>query len=170
MVINRALREAEAEDYPQSNPSGSLAEVDSDERSLTCFPIGLLMFPAGPAPAVVQTESAKAERVLPKTSDVSAPIILWLLALLLFGFGDTLTSIMVFGRGGYEANPLMAGLVSTFGGGIVTFVIIKTVVVIALAVISFVFLPKHGWVVPTLLCAMGAYLVVHNSIWLVIGG
>jgi hypothetical protein len=87
---------------------------------------------------------------------------LWGLAILLFGFGDTLLSTMVFSQGGYEANPLMGGLVSMFGGSIVAFVIIKTVIMGILALISFKVFRNHGWLIPAILIAVGGFLCFSN--------
>ncbi len=87
---------------------------------------------------------------------------LWGLAILLFGFGDTLLSTMVFSSGGYEANPLMGGLVSMFGGSIVAFVIIKTVIMGILALISFKVFKKQGWLIPSILIAVGGFLCFSN--------
>jgi hypothetical protein len=87
---------------------------------------------------------------------------LWALAILLFGFGDTLLSTMVFSKGGYEANPLMGGLVSMFGGSIVAFVIIKTVIMGILALISFKVFKNQGWLIPAILIVVGIFLVLSN--------
>lgn len=87
---------------------------------------------------------------------------LWGLAILLFGFGDTLLSTMVFAKGGYEANPLMGGLVSFFGGSIVAFVIIKTIIMGVLALISFKVFKNQGWLIPSILIVVGAFLVLSN--------
>ena len=87
---------------------------------------------------------------------------LWIPAIALFGFGDTLLSTMVFTKGGYEANPLMGSLISMFGGSLVAFVMIKTVILIALAVISFKMFKHHGWLIPSILCVVGTFLVFSN--------
>ncbi len=87
---------------------------------------------------------------------------LWGLAILLFGFGDTLLSTMVFAKGGFEANPLMGGLVSFFGGSIVAFVIIKTIIMGLLALISFKVFKHQGWLIPSILIVVGAFLVISN--------
>lgn len=87
---------------------------------------------------------------------------LWGLAILLFGFGDTLLSTMVFSRGGFEANPLMGGLVSLFGGSIIAFVIVKTAIMGILALISFKVFRNHGWLIPSILIAVGGFLCFSN--------
>ena len=56
----------------------------------------------------------------------------------------------------------MASLVSMFGGSIVAFVLVKTVILAALAFISFKMVKKHGWLIPGMLCAVGGYLVFSN--------
>lgn len=92
---------------------------------------------------------------------------LWFPAIALFGFGDTLTSTMVFAKGGFEANPLMGGLVSLFGGNIIAFVLVKTLILAVLALVSFKMVKSHGWIIPGALSLVGAYLVFSNLMALV---
>ena len=87
---------------------------------------------------------------------------LWILAIGLFGFGDTITSVMVFSKGGYEANPMMAQIVSMLGGSIGAFVAVKTAILVGLAFLSFKMFKKQGWVIPAILSAVGGYLVASN--------
>lgn len=88
--------------------------------------------------------------------------ILWILAILLFGFGDTLLSTMVFAKGGHEINPLMVFTVRMFGGNLFAFVMIKAIILIVLAFISFKVSRKQGLLIPSVLCFVGIFLVFSN--------
>ena len=48
------------------------------------------------------------------------------------------------------------------GGGMMGFVAIKAVIMVSLVLLSWFWLKKHSWVVPTALSIVGGYLVVHN--------
>ena len=58
--------------------------------------------------------------------DERLQLALWFLAILSFGFGDTLTSLMLFQSGGEEANPLLAGVLKMVGPTVWGFLLIKT--------------------------------------------
>lgn len=89
----------------------------------------------------------------------------WVLGLLLFGFGDTFTSIMVFARGGIEANPLFAFLMRMVGNNILSFVLVKTGLLTLLVFLTYIGLPlKSRGVVPLLLIAAGTFLTVRNTL------
>lgn len=118
-----------------------------------------------------QAPSAKPKPVVRKMPEestgssnraTSAGMLLWIPAILLFGFGDVLTSVMVFSRGGYESNKLLLMLVGHVGGGIWAFLVLKVVVLSVLAYLSFTRMHKTGWLIPLVLSAAGAYLVVNN--------
>ena len=49
------------------------------------------------------------------SADVS--LLFWILALLFFGLGDTISSFLVFSQGGTELNPIMRWSISLPGGG-----------------------------------------------------
>lgn len=119
------------------------------------------------SPPRVQSQPAHIERPAHWWSIISLsdiPLTLWIAAILLFGFGDSLTSVLAFSVGAYEANPLMVGLVQVFGGSLWAFVAVKTMVLLALFFLSYYALPGHGWLVPTLLSVIGTYLVLSNLI------
>jgi hypothetical protein len=92
---------------------------------------------------------------------------LWMPALLFFGFGDTLTSHLVFAAGGTEANPFLSALMHPFGGGTIGFVLAKTAILVALVLLSCFGLKKQGWIIPAVLSVVGGYLVGHNILSLI---
>jgi hypothetical protein len=98
----------------------------------------------------------------PKSKDVS--VALWVAAIVLFGFADSLVSYLVFAAGGREANPFMVLVASA--GGIWGFVIIKTVILIGLIFLSALCFGKQQWIVPTILSLLGVFLLVHNLVTL----
>ncbi len=104
-----------------------------------------------------------AEQTVPSRAGIKQadiPVGLWVAAILIFGLGDSLTSALAFRTGGYEGNSLIGLL----GGSLWAFVVVKTGVLAGLFFLSYYMLPRHGWLVPALLCAVGLYLVVSNLI------
>jgi len=114
-------------------------------------------------------EEPEKRGVWEKLEDI--PAALWVPAIVLFGFGDTLTSQLVFAAGGKEANPVM-GAITAFPGGIWGFAFVKTIILVSLIFLSATFFGRQQWIVPTNLCFVGAYLVFHNLVTLfqLIGG
>ncbi len=88
-------------------------------------------------------------------------VLWWIPALIFYGLGDTLTTALVYGVGGREANPLARWLIA-YSGGITLFTLVKTVIIIALLFISYYWLGRFGWIVPAILTAVGVYLVINN--------
>jgi len=109
-----------------------------------------------------EMQQSPEEEVPPEDRNDFLSFFLWLPAILLFGFGDTLTSVLVFNRGGFEANPLLQALIRIMGGSIFSFILIKTLVLVGLAVMSYYILSRHKWLVPTALSIVGIFLVSHN--------
>ncbi len=95
---------------------------------------------------------------------VDVPVTLWVAAVLLFGFGDSLTSALAFSAGAYEGNWLMVQLVGMLGGSLWAFIAVKTAALVGLFFLSYYMLSRYSWVVPALLCAAGIYLVINNLI------
>ncbi len=88
---------------------------------------------------------------------------LWIPAVLLFGLGDTLTSVLVFSGGGYEANPILATLVRILGGSVLAFVAVKTIALLGLMVTSYRSSGPARWLIPLVVAVLGLYLVSHNT-------
>ena len=105
--------------------------------------------------------SPKSER---DVDQVDVPVALWVAAILLFGFGDSLTSALAFSAGAYEGNWLMVQLVGMLGGSLWAFIAVKTAVLAILFFVSYYMLPRHGWLVAAILCVVGSYLVLNNLI------
>lgn len=114
-----------------------------------------------------QTGEEQGKDIPPEDRNDFLSLFLWLPAILLFGFGDTMTSVLVFSRGGFEANPLFQTLLRLAGGSIFSFILIKTLVLVGLAVISYYLVPRQKWLIPAILSMVGMFLVGHNLVSLV---
>ena len=90
-----------------------------------------------------------------------APLLFWVLAVLFFGLGDTLSSFMVFSQGGSELNPIMRWSI-TLPGGLLGFVFVKTAAISVLYAISFFWEGVHRWLIPLMLTVAGVYLTCNN--------
>ena len=88
--------------------------------------------------------------------------LLWVMAALLFGFGDTLTSVLVFSQGGYESNPVLAVLLSLLGRSIGAFVMVKTVAFFVLLVTAYGAKTARSWMTPLIVSVTGGFLVLSN--------
>ncbi len=119
-----------------------------------------------PQPQVVATAPATE---LPHTVSAGGiteefPVGLWIAAILIFGFGDSLTSTLAFSAGAHEANPIMVSLLQVLGGSFWGFIVIKTLIMTVLFVISYYLLDRWAWLIALLLCAIGSFLVLNNLI------
>lgn len=116
-------------------------------------------------PVTPEVEPIEYPQIEERTEFWEVPMALllwWIPALIFYGFGDTLTSALCFGVGATEANPLMATLMGPFGGGMASFVVVKSIILIALVLLSWYYLKKHSRVIPAVLSVLGGYLVGHN--------
>lgn len=90
--------------------------------------------------------------------------LLWIPAALLFGVGDILTTSVGLSLGAEETSRLVRFLVNDVGGGVWSFWALKSFVIIALLVMSFLTLGKHRWITPVLLCVVSVPLLTMNLV------
>ncbi|MCD6452891.1 MAG: hypothetical protein J7K77_01165 [Dehalococcoidales bacterium] len=88
----------------------------------------------------------------------------WVAAVLLFGFGDSLTSALVFTAGGYEVNPLMILIMNALGNSLWTLTLVKIAILIGLFFLTYYQLPRRGWLVPRILSGVGVCLIIGNLV------
>ncbi len=89
--------------------------------------------------------------------------LVWVAAIMLFGFGDTLTSLLVFGNGGAEANVLLGAVLTFIGPTVRNFLIVKaaaTAVPVLLARSS----PRLEPLVSGAMLLAGIFLVAQNIV------
>jgi len=89
------------------------------------------------------------------------PLELWLPAVFLFGFGDTLTSALVFAKGGAELNPIMRAVLA-LPGDLWTFALVKTMVLAGLLLLGLRASQLMRWLIPLAVTLIGSYLVWNN--------
>jgi len=100
------------------------------------------------------------ERIEDSAADVA--LLFWILALLFFGLGDTISSFLVFSIGGAELNPIMRWS-TTLPGGLLGFVLVKTVAISLLYAMAYLWEGAHQWVIPVVMTIAGVYLTVSNT-------
>ncbi|MBI2916543.1 MAG: hypothetical protein HYY01_00990 [Chloroflexi bacterium] len=88
-------------------------------------------------------------------------LLFWILALLFFGLGDTVSSFLVFSKGGIELNPVMRWSLS-LPGGLLAFVLVKTLALSLLYSIAHFWEGVHQWMIPLIMLVAGVYLTVSN--------
>jgi hypothetical protein len=88
--------------------------------------------------------------------------ILWVLAVLLFGVGDLLTTSIAFSLGAFEGSPLAGYLLRISGGNIWSLTILKSFILSSLLLISYLRMEGYAWTVPAMLSCAGAYMLFHN--------
>ena len=104
------------------------------------------------------TETAEVRTGEPRTG----LIILWVLAILLFGVGDLLTSSLAFSLGAYEGNPIANYVIQISGGSIWSLTILKSFILSSLFLISYLKMEGLAWTIPAMLSMAGAYMLFHN--------
>jgi hypothetical protein len=94
--------------------------------------------------------------------------ILWVLAILIFGVGDVLTTAATLGLGGAEGNVMAATLMQVTGGSLWAFTLTKGVLLSGLLLLSYLKLGTYAWTIPAALTGTGTYLLLHNIATLMI--
>jgi hypothetical protein len=105
-----------------------------------------------------QTEIAEERTGEPRTG----LIVLWVLAILLFGVGDLLTSSLAFSLGAYEGNPIANYVIQMSGGSIWSLTILKSFILCSLFLMSYKKMEGLAWTIPAMLSLAGAYMLFHN--------
>mgnify|MGYP003724571879 FL=1 len=103
---------------------------------------------------------------LDELEETSADVALlfWILAILFFGLGDTVSSFMVFSQDGNEPNPNMRWSLGLLPDGLLGFVLVKTAAITILYAIAFLWEGAHRWMIPIVLILAGVYLITNNML------
>ena len=96
-----------------------------------------------------------------EASSADWALFFWILGVLFFGLGDTLSSFLVFSKGGSELNPVMRWALS-LPGGLLAFVFVKTIALVVLYATAFFWHGPHRWMIPLVMTIAGVYLTVSN--------
>jgi hypothetical protein len=105
-------------------------------------------------------------RPAPVTGSQSRPGLglLWGLAVLLFGAGDLFTTAWALGLGATEANPLAAYLMELSGGSIWPLAALKGVILSGLWLVSYFKMGRYAWIIPAVVSAAAALLLIPNIV------
>ena len=88
-------------------------------------------------------------------------LVLWVAAVLFYGFGDTVTSLLVFQAGGAEGNVLLGLVLNLIGPTVWAFLLIKVATTIGAMIIARIWRPLERLVSVAMLL-LGMYLVTQN--------
>lgn len=109
----------------------------------------------------MEAETLKEEKAFVKGEPVMRlSTALWLPAVLLYGFGDGITSWFILSAGGVEGNPILNLLTETAGA--FWPVIVFKVVTLGLLFLCQFPLGRQKWIIPAMLSIVGGFLVAHN--------
>lgn len=89
-------------------------------------------------------------------------MVLWTLAVLIFGVGDILTTAANIGLGGTEGNAIVLAMMEITGGSIWALTLVKGALLSGLFLLSYLGLGRHAWIVPAVLICAGTYLLLYN--------
>ena len=103
---------------------------------------------------------------LAELEETSADVALlfWILAILFFGLGDTVSSFMVFSQDGNEPNAIMRWSLVLLPDGLLGVVLAKTDAISILYAIAFLWEGAHQWMIPIVLILAGVYLITNNML------
>lgn len=138
-----------------------MSRADRIERPLD--PDQLLLVPLPSPIGFVQLEESLDE-IEETAADPS--LLFWILAVLTFGLGDTVSSFLAFSAGANELNPIMNWALHLPGPleGLIGFVFLKTVIMAVLFIIAYVWEGPHRWLIPLLMIVTGVYLTTSNAL------
>lgn len=119
----------------------------------------LFIFPVPQPVGFVQLRESLEEI---EASSADWALLFWILGVLFFGLGDTITSFLVFSKGGAELNPFMRFALS-LPGELLGFVLIKTLALVILYATAFLWHGPHRWMIPLIMTMAGVYLTVSNT-------
>ncbi len=118
----------------------------------------LILIPVPPKVSFVQLRESL-EDIEDTTTDMA--LFFWILGLLFFGLGDTISSFLVFSKGGIELNPVMQWALR-LPGGLLGFVFLKSVALAVLYATAYFYEGFHRWMIPLLMTIAGVYLTTTN--------